>query len=88
MELINCKNCGTLTVDRFEGYCMDCGYEREVLISQVKDFLLVNRHAGVNEILEQTEIPAKLIFKFIQEGRISVSQSAAKPSLAYSYKQK
>ena len=83
MRLVNCKNCGLLTLDRLEGYCPDCWHEREMLISIVKDFLVFNSQAGLSEIVEHTGVSTLSVIQFIQERRISIHGEAAKPRLAY-----
>lgn len=83
MRLVNCKDCGLLTLDRLEGYCPECWHEREMLISLVKDFLVFNSQAGLSEIVEHTGVSTLSVVQFIQEGRIIISQGEAKPRLAY-----
>lgn len=73
MTLINCRGCGKLTIDHLDGYCPECGAEREKLVSLIKDFLMVNRNAGVMEIVRETKISSKLVFELIREGRIGIS---------------
>lgn len=81
MTLVNCRNCGKLTLNRFDGYCPDCSDEREALIARIKDFLLSNREAGISDIVKHTDIPSRLVLEFVQEGRISCA-AAEKPRLA------
>lgn len=74
MKLVNCRECGRLTLDTFEGYCSSCYWELEQQMSQIKDYLSLNRSAGVKEIVDGTRVPARLVMKFLNEGRIYPSQ--------------
>jgi NMD protein affecting ribosome stability and mRNA decay len=74
MKLINCKNCGKLTIERFEGFCPECNAERDRVMSLIKDFILLNKRVGINELTDETELSAKLVLEFIQEGRLGVSR--------------
>lgn len=73
MTMINCRGCGNVTIDNLDGYCAKCGLERERLVSVIKDFLMVNRNAGLMDIVRETKIPSKLVFELIREGRFGIS---------------
>ena len=73
-ELSNCKSCGKLFVQATSPICPSCRQEIEKKFETVWKYIRKkeNREATVYQIHEATGIEEKLIFQWIQEGRLQV----------------
>jgi len=81
-ELANCKNCGKVFVRTISDICPACLKEDEQKFQKVYKFISKreNREATVTELCEETNVEEKLIFKWIEEGRLLVKNF---PNLYY-----
>jgi flagellar operon protein (TIGR03826 family) len=73
-ELTNCKSCGKLFVQNTLAVCPSCRQEIEKKFETVWKYIRKreNREATVYQIQEETGVEEKLIFQWIQEGRLQV----------------
>lgn len=73
-ELANCESCGKLFVQATTPICPSCRQEIEKKFETVWKYMRKkeNREATVNEIYLATGVEEKLIFKWIQEGRLQI----------------
>ncbi|GGE36160.1 hypothetical protein GCM10011391_13700 [Pullulanibacillus camelliae] len=81
-ELANCKNCGKLFVRTTSDICPACHKEDEKKFQKVYKFISKreNREATVQELHDTTGVEEKLIFRWIEEGRLLVKNF---PNLFY-----
>jgi len=81
-ELANCKSCGKVFVRTLSDICPACVKEDEQKFQKVYKFISKreNREATVTELHEATDVEEKLIFQWIEEGRLLVKNF---PNLYY-----
>lgn len=82
-DLDNCPNCGKLFLrNKYFDVCADCRKEEEKAYLKVTQFMRKkeNRSARIAEVVEATGVDEKLIFKFIKNGLIHLTNF---PNLGY-----
>ncbi len=71
----NCPTCGKVFAKGTRTVCPACHNEIERQFVLCEKYLRENRKANLQELSDETEVPIKLITRFIKEGRISVYNS-------------
>lgn len=73
-ELANCASCGKVFIQTTSTICPSCRQELDQKFETVFKFIRKreNREATVSQICEATNVEEKLIFQWIQEGRLQV----------------
>lgn len=82
-ELTNCSKCGRVYVkNQFRDLCDSCYKEEERAFETVYTFIRqrVNRTASIPQVVEATGVEEELLFKFVRNGRLKLSQF---PNLGY-----
>ncbi|MDG5786678.1 hypothetical protein QA612_04180 [Evansella sp. AB-P1] len=81
-DLENCPNCGKVFVKALRPVCNACYQEVEEKFRITYEFLRKrqNRMATMEEVHEETGVEKNLIYQFIREGRLHLSQF---PNLGY-----
>jgi hypothetical protein len=54
--------------------CQECAKEEETSFQKLKEYLDKNSHNNITTVSKDTGIPIKRILKYIQEGRITMSE--------------
>jgi flagellar operon protein (TIGR03826 family) len=75
-----CSRCGKLFARTISPICGACHREIEEEYQRCYKYLRENRGCTLQELSEETGVSTRQIAKFIQEGRISLSDA---PNLAY-----
>ena len=73
MNVKNCPQCGKIFVSQFAEVCNICQKEQEAEFARVKDYLYENPGAIVQEVSDATEVPTEKIFRYLREGRLTLS---------------
>lgn len=71
LEFKKCKTCGRI----FQGFglrCPDCIEEEERQFTMVKDYIWEHPGASMHELVENTGVDAKLVLRFLKEGRLEM----------------
>ncbi|MFC4618544.1 TIGR03826 family flagellar region protein [Camelliibacillus cellulosilyticus] len=73
-ELANCEQCGKVFVKNTTGICPSCRKKVDEKFDRVWHYIRKqeNREATVTQVYEATGVEEKLIFRWIEEGRLRV----------------
>jgi len=77
MSITNCPSCGGLYVRGPRGVCARCAQLEDDQFDLVKAYLRDNPEARLDEVAEGTDVPARVIMKFIRSGRLVVGRPGA-----------
>jgi len=72
MALANCKRCGKIFDSSGQRMCRDCVLQDEDYYRQIYEYILEHkddRTTTVTEVSEALDIPEKIVFRLIKEGR-------------------
>jgi flagellar operon protein (TIGR03826 family) len=73
MNVANCPKCGKLYIKNvMNDVCPACVKEADLQCETCIKYLRENRGISLQQLSDDTEVPASLIIKFIRDGRISV----------------
>lgn len=67
MDLINCKNCGKLTLKKNSSYCDSCIQDQLEYIKKIKNYISENPKATILELHNSTGIPLNTINNLIKD---------------------
>lgn len=77
-EVKNCKRCKKIFMYTMgPQICDECKRQEEEDFSKVRVFLRDFPGASIQEVSDNTEVPTQLIYKFLKEGLIEVSESSS-----------
>lgn len=77
----NCSRCGKLYAkNNIHDVCPACVKDIDRMYETVAKYLRDNRGSTIQQVSDATEVPVKLIVRFIREGRISVINM---PNMSY-----
>ena len=74
LQFKKCTSCGRI-FDGFGLECPECVQENERQFNLVKDYIWENPRASMTELSEETGVPAKLITRFLREGRLELDNA-------------
>jgi predicted amidophosphoribosyltransferase len=77
----NCKKCGKIFRRVNSPICPGCGEDEEADLRKLKEYLYDNPGESLAKVAEATQIPPKRILKFIQDGRIELTQGLSDEKL-------
>lgn len=80
MNIANCSKCGKIFARTLWDLCPSCMKELDEMYEKVYSYLRENRGSTIQQVSEATEVPMRIITKFIREGRISIIDS---PNMSY-----
>ena len=72
MGLMNCKRCGKIFDSSGQRFCRDCVLQDEEYYRRIYEYILEHkddRTTTVSEVSEALEIPEKIVYRLIKEGR-------------------
>lgn len=69
----NCSRCGKVYQKNHYGICMDCRRREVGELESFFEFMKRNRKATMEEVCQITGVDSSQIIRFIQEGRIPMS---------------
>lgn len=75
MELRNCPICGKLFVYTVKNMCPECAKEDEANFEKVRSYLSEKPIATLEEVSENTGVPAKNILEYLKAGRLILKKS-------------
>jgi flagellar operon protein (TIGR03826 family) len=75
MELRNCPECGKIFTFIKTNLCPECKQKLEDQFEIVKQYLIENPQATMQQISEDTDIPEKTIAGYLRDGRIIASSA-------------
>jgi rRNA maturation endonuclease Nob1 len=70
MTIRNCPECGKIFEIVFNDLCPECAAQDEADLLLVKDYLLSHRSATIAEIVEETDITARKVFRLLRDKRL------------------
>lgn len=76
MELTSCRRCNKLFITLRSRFCPECEKEIELSFIRVKNYLEDNPAVPLEKLSTETEVAKKLIYKFIEEGRLILTASS------------
>ncbi|OEH86722.1 hypothetical protein BHU72_00140 [Desulfuribacillus stibiiarsenatis] len=80
MALSNCPRCGRLFDNTFKDICQQCTHEEEQYYQKVRKYVKEHKDCTIHEASEATDVPVKLITRFIKQGRINLKNN---PNMLY-----
>jgi flagellar operon protein (TIGR03826 family) len=76
-ELRNCRRCKRIFMHAVgPQICEDCKKLEEEEFERVRKFVREYPGATIQEVSEATEVPTQLIYKFLKDGRLEVSEAS------------
>ena len=72
MQLSKCKWCGRPFQSTGMNFCPKCMQELDDHYKVVRDYLYDNPNAPIEEVVENTGVPEKVILYYLKEGRLSM----------------
>ncbi|MDL2237823.1 MerR family transcriptional regulator, partial [Christensenellaceae bacterium OttesenSCG-928-K19] len=70
-----CQWCGGIYTYMGNPLCPKCVKEQEEDFQKVKKYLYENPGAGVEEVVEETEVDIKRVMHFLREGRLEMKNA-------------
>lgn len=72
-QLKNCPKCGKLFVFTTREICPECAQKEDDEFNVVREYILENPAANIDEVSKATGISPSKILKFLREGRLMLS---------------
>ena len=72
MTIENCKRCGNLYHKTIKDICSKCVNQEEEDYKKVRMYLKRHKTVELTDVSRETGVDLKLIYQFLQEGRISL----------------
>ncbi len=72
MDFKNCKRCGKLFRNIGRDVCPSCMRLDEEQFQTVKSYLVKNKTAGIQEVVEETGVPHDDIIRYLKEERLEL----------------
>ena len=76
MAFENCKRCGNLYNKTIKDICPKCVEKEEEDYKKVRIFLKRKKNVEMKIVSEETKVDLELIYQFLQDGRIVLSDGA------------
>ena len=72
MNIIQCIFCKKPFASLRDKVCPECHEKMDQEFITVRDYIYEHKHAGIDEIAEETEVPKQHIMYLIKEGRLII----------------
>jgi len=72
MGIVNCKQCGKIFNYDGSKICPNCRKAEAENFQKVKDYLYSNPGVSVQDVEEETKVPAKKIIEYLRQGKLEV----------------
>lgn len=82
MDFKNCKSCGKLFRNIGKDVCPSCMRKDEEQFQMVKSYLVKNKNAGIQEVVDETGIPYDDIIRYLKEERLELKGAGGELFLA------
>jgi len=80
-ELRNCPQCGKVYMYMVRNLCPACIDLEEAQYEQVREYLLKNPGASVEQIVEDTGVEESKVLRWMRDGRLVVADTGGRPVL-------